>query len=136
MRRRRLGDADTCTPLSWFDPFSWIDHCDTSGASSSWEPLPGGITYPNLRYGTLSPEQVSALAGQAVANNNQVRANAVAAYGSDSSAVQAIDQVLAKQNAATVADIWALNPAPGFGTGVPWYVWALGAVALLLAVRR
>jgi hypothetical protein len=94
------------------------------------------LNWSNAITGRLTPAQVAALQQQAVANNNQVLQNAIDAYGPDSPAVLAIQGVIDSQNAATVADIGALNPYPidlSDPTTWPWYYWLIGGgVALLL----
>ena len=136
LRGRRLGQYDSS--------YSGIVDGDPSlanpGPNSSIFDLPGGINWQNLSTGTLSPSQVAALQANGAAGIQDVYNNAVANYGVDSPAADAVAGVLQAQQSGVYSDIAAINPQPSStdplfnATGISWYWWALigvGAFALM-----
>lgn len=141
-QRRRLGSASDY--LWWLVPGgSLIQGALTSAqqaqAEGLTEGLPGGVQLQNLTSGTLTPGQVAILQSQGVAQVQQVQDNTNRYYGPDSAAAQAIASILPAQIAGVESDIATLNPQNGdallAATGIPWYWWAAGAGAVLLALR-
>jgi hypothetical protein len=152
-RARRLGQIPYSTAADltkqYFTPPWWTNVIPGGPAmyetKQAWNLVvgPSGdiaiASLPNATTGQLTPAQIQALQDQAVGQNNAVLQNAQSAYGVDSPAVAAIAGVLPAQNTATVADISGVNVQSSDpllnATGIPWYLWAAGGLALYLAVR-
>lgn len=145
-RTRRRGLFGLGQYDSAYSGYSNADPSLTNNPSPSLVPsdsifsLPGGISYQNLASGTLSPSQVALLQSQGAAQVQQVYDNTVLNYGADSPAAQAVAAVLPTQIQGVYSDIAALNPQSTDpllnATGIPWYIWALGAGVAIWALSK